>query len=168
MRNAQSCNSSDDEDEDSTSFADKEVGEVFRRFRKPLQNAGVTLNEHEMLDEWHDLVEYAQTYLKPEKKNYLKTWRRIFDMAIDFKNILLVVEICFIMPLSNAHLERLFSRMKRVKCNSRCGLSNSRLGSLLSIGQEGEDLSTSTVLPAMKLWDEEKIRRPNQKKENLL
>ena len=156
----------DDEDEGSSSFADKEIGEVFQRFREPLQNAGVTLNEHEILDEWHDLVEYAQTYLKPEKNNYLKTWRRIFDnsrMVTDFKNILLLVEICFVMPLSNAHLERLFSRMNRIKSKTRCRLTNSRLGSLMHIGQDGKELSTTIVLPAMKLWEEEKIRRPHQK-----
>ena len=64
--------------------------------------------------------------------------------------------------LCDAELERLFSRVKRVKSKTRCHLSNDRLGNLLHIGQERKDLSPSTVVPAMTLRDKEKRRRPNQ------
>ena len=164
--NAEAWVSNDDDDDEATGFADRELRNVFRRFSTPLRNAGVILTEEEILEEWHNMVEYAQTYLSPGKTNYLKTWRRIFDSSrakTDFKNVLLLVEICFVMPLSNAQLERLFSRMKRIKSKKRCSLSNERLGSLIHIGQEGMELSTETVMPAMSLWAEDKERRPNSK-----
>ena len=63
----------DDDDDDATTFADREIRNVFRRFSSPLRNAGVSLTEEEILDEWHDMIEYAQTYLSPGKTNYLKT-----------------------------------------------------------------------------------------------
>ena len=101
----------------------------------------------------------------PGKSNYLKTWRKFFDCSraqTDFKNILLLIEICFVMTLSNVELKLLFSRMKRVKSKKSCHLSNERLGNLLCIGQERKDMSPSTVVPVMTLWDKEKRRRPNQ------
>ena len=163
--NCEAWITNDDADEEDWVLADNEIKQLYQRFSKPLQKAGVDITESEILDEWHDMVRYAQTYLNPEKSNYLKTWRRIFDCSraqTDFKNILLLIEICFVMPLSNAELERLFSRMKRVKSKTRCHLSNDRLGNLLRIGQERKELSPSTVVPAMTLWDKEKRRRPNQ------
>ena len=52
--------------------------------------------------------------------------------------------------------------MKRVKTRTRCRLGSARLESLLCIGQGGE-LNETTVLPAMKIWDSNKIRRPNHR-----
>ena len=74
-----------------------------------------------------------------------------------------VNEICFVIPISNAQFERLFSRMKSVNTRTRCSLGSARLESLLRIGQEGGELNETTVLPAMKIWDSNKIRRPNHR-----
>ena len=41
-------------------------------------------------------------------------------------------------------------------------MNNIRLENLLRIGETGEPLTKVTVVPAMKLWSEEKQRRPNQ------
>ena len=166
--NCESWGESTEEDNDSNcDFADTDIKKLLHNFNKLLESAGVNISETEFLEEWNDLIRYTKTYLIPAKSSYLKTWRRIFNSSrakTDFKNVLLLVEICFVTALSNAQLERPFSRMKRVKSKTRCNLSNTRLENLLRIGQEGEELATSTIVPAMKLWENEKNRRPHQTK----
>ena len=92
----------------------------------------------------------------------MKTWRQIFESEGEYENIIKLLELCFVIPLFNAIVERLFSRMKRVKSSKRGSMSNSRLETLLRIGETGETLTKSTVVSAMKLWDEKKQRRPSQ------
>ena len=157
---------SDDEDEDyeeDIEFADESICELMLRFKIPLQNAGVSISEGEMLDEWQDLLSYAKKYLTPKTKPIMKTWREIFDSEKEFQNVLKLVELCFVIPVSNAIVERFFSRMKRVKTAKRGSFSNKRLEKVLRIGETGPNLSNTTVLSAMKLWNHEKQRLPNQK-----
>ena len=80
MLNCEAWITNDDTDEEDWVLAD-EVKQLYQRYSTPLQKAGVELNESEILDEWQVMVRYAQTYLSPEKSNYLKTWRRIFDCS---------------------------------------------------------------------------------------
>ena len=157
MLNCEAWITNDDTDEEDWVLADNGIKELYKRFSTPMQKAGVELTESEILDEWHDMVQKSRIIWKLGEE--------FFDCSraqTDFKNILLLIEICFVMPLSNAELERLFSRMKRVKSKTRCHLSNDRVGNLLRIRQERKDLSPSTVVPAMTLLDKEKRRRPNQ------
>ena len=100
--NCESWGESTEEDNDSNcDFADTDIKKLLHNFNKPLESAGVNISETEFLEEWNDLVRYTKTYLIPAKSSYLKTWRRIFNSSrakTDFKNVLLLVEICFVTP----------------------------------------------------------------------
>ena len=153
----------EDEYEEDIEFADEAISVLMTHFELPLKNVGVSVSQSGMLEEGHDLLEYAKKYLTPKSKPILKTWREIFDSERNFDNILKLVELCFVIPVSNAVVERGFSRMKRVKSAKRGSFSNKRLEKVLRIGETGPSLRNDTVLSAMKLWGTKKQRRQNQK-----
>ena len=144
-------------------FADDIIADLHFKFRTSLVNAGCTESESELVNEWQHLIEYTTDYLTPS--SYLKTWRRIFDSdraQTDFKNILILIELCFVIPVSNGKIERAFSRMKRLKSKKRGLLSSDRLNNLMWIGQDGKPLGKTTVIPAMNKWQKDKHQRPHQ------
>ena len=157
--------SNSDEGDMNTEFADLEISELFQKFSKPLENAGINITETEMISEWHDVLEYTMEYLSPSNIPYLKTWRRLFNCdnaEVGYKNILALIEICFVYPLSNGKLERLFSRMKRVKRKDRGHIASKSMQNLMRIGEEGKELDLNTVISAMNKWGEDKVRRPKR------
>ena len=52
-------------------------------------------------------------------------WRKNFAAlgTKGWSDVLLIIILLFIVPVSNAKLERMFSKLKRVKINFRCSLS---------------------------------------------
>ena len=156
----------DDCKEEDLEFADDGVINMFERFQTPLKKAGLNCNEAELLQQWHDLIDYANKNLSATNINYRVTWRRIFDSSRaknDFKDILLIVEICFCLPCSTTALERAFSRMKRLKTNLRSTIGESRLENLMRIGERGVSIEKFDAKPFVLAWAQDKIRRPNQK-----
>ena len=102
--------------------ANANVTSIYTKFQHPLTKAGVDCSLLDLINEWHDLIEYALEYLFAQSTHYLKTWCKIFNSPLAeerFKNILLVVKLAFCMPVSTAKVERLFSRLKRVKEGTR-------------------------------------------------
>ena len=67
------------------------------------------------------------------------------------------------MPVSTAKVERLFSRLKRVKDTTRTLLKQERLENLLRIGEEEPPVKEFDALPAVKSWSEDKVRQPTKK-----
>lgn len=152
--------------EEELEFADDGVINMFKRFETPLKKAGLSCNEAEILQQWHDLISYANKNLSAPNVPYRITWRRIFDSSraqVDFKDILLIAEICFCLPCSTAALERAFSRMKRLKTNLRCAIGESRLENIMRIGESGVPIEQFNAKPFVSAWAEGKLRRPNQK-----
>ena len=67
---------------------------------------------------------------------YLDIWKRVFknsEIKSKCKNVLQLFKILFVMPFTNAKLERVFSRMLRVKSDLRNQLTRDYLDSLLQI-----------------------------------
>lgn len=146
-------------------FADKDIAQLYDHFIVPLSNAGIgTLSD--LLEQWHNLVSYTVRYLDPSRTHYFRVWRRIFDSQKrqDWQMVLVLVELLFAIPISNAKVERLFSQMKRVKTDSRSSLTEDRLNSLLRIGLEGPDIKDFNPTAAVKLWMETANRRIHQTK----
>ena len=69
------------------------------------------------------------------------------------------IEILSITPFTNAKLERIFSRMNRVKTNFHNRLSIERLENCLRISEEGCAINEFDPDHAMKRWYENKVRR---------
>ena len=55
-------------------FADNDIKKVFTNFEIPLRNAGFSGDEDDLIEQWHDLIEYTVKYLKPETTDYHNCW----------------------------------------------------------------------------------------------
>lgn len=77
--------------------------------------------------------------------------------------ILMLVELLFTMPISNAKVERLFSLMNRIKTDCRATLSESTLNNLITIHMEGPEFQDYNPTPAIQAWLSSAARRPNQR-----
>ena len=76
-----------------------------------------------------------------------------------WSNVLGPVELLFCLPLSNSHLERVFSQLKLIKTDHRTSLSENRLDQLVKINVEGSPLEKWDASSAIELWYKEKSRR---------
>ena len=125
-------------------FADEILFSICEQFLIPLKGAGRKVSIRDLLEQYYDLVEYAKKTLSLAGVLYLVTWQKIF-MAPRSKgssDILLMIRILFTVPVSNAKLERIFSKLKRVKTNFRCSLGVKGLENILRIMQEGSSWET--------------------------
>ena len=89
-------------------------------------------------------------------------WRKIItnaDVRRECRNILDIIEILLVTPSSNAKLERMFSRMARVKSDWHNWLSRDRLDALLRIGEEGPSCKGFDPNPSIEKWFQASIRR---------
>lgn len=136
-----------------------------RQFQEPLKQQGLKVTEPELLEEWHDMVDYTMQFLKPAKQHYRATWYKLFHSSkiANWQNILLLVRLLFSLPVSNAATERFFSALKRVKSSKRASLSQPTLQGILRITTEGPPLKKYDATSAVLAWHEDKLRRPNQR-----
>ena len=111
-------------------------------------------------------VDHTKRYLNPTGTHYLRVWHRIFNSprSVDWNMVLLIAELIFSIPISNAKVERLFSLMKRVKTDSRASLGKNTLANLVRINMEGPSLQEYDPAAAMQLWASGRSRRPQQTK----
>ena len=146
---------------------DEELDTLYQFYKVPLENAGFHGTFMELLDEWHSILEYTNTYLVPTKVDYRAVWYRLFNSSRsqDWKCVLLLVELLFCLPISNAKVERFFSFMNRVKTDVRSSLGENRINSLLRIALEGPSMKEFDANKAIEKWSlgTENPRRPNQK-----
>ena len=146
-------------------FNDQHITHIIDRFEKPLQNSG--FETADVIEEWHDLISCAIAFLDCSSTNYLRTWHCIFNSEkckIEFKNILLVAELAFCLPVSTAKLERSFSMFKHIKRDTRAALGVNRVEHLMRISQEGPPLECFDLTNAIKLWADHPVRRPAKSK----
>ena len=83
---------------------------------------------------------------------YLDIWKQVFTnskLKSECKNVLHLFEILFVMPFTNAKLERMFSRMLRGKSDWHNQLNK----------DQGESLKMFNPEPAINLWFNDKVRR---------
>ena len=64
-----------------------------------------------------------------------------------------VVELLFCLPVSNGHLEQVFSQLKLIKVNRRTSLREDTLDQLIRINVEGPPLSKWDASCALQLWE---------------
>ena len=101
-------------------------------------------------------------YENETKAKYLDIWERIFtnkETVKECDNILHFIEILLITPFSDGKLERMFSRMLRVKNDWRSKLGHDRFEALLRISEEGPSIENFNPDIAIESWYNEKGRR---------
>ena len=133
-------------------------------FEIPLRSAGLSGGVDDLIEEWHDLIEYTVKYLKPATTDYHKCWYKIFNccMSKNWDLPLLIVYLLSTLPVSNAFVERLFSLMNRVKTPVGSSMGNLMLNCVIRICKEVPPLDKFEGTSALKKFMETKDRRPNQ------
>ena len=129
-------------------FADDSIMFLIQHFETPLKSAGVHMSAADVIEQWHELLNYAREYLSLSATPYLQTWRKIFSSprSKNWKDVLILVELLFTIPICNAKLERMFSKLKYVKTEFRCSLSTNRLENLLRIFESGPSVEEYDVM----------------------
>ena len=104
-----------------SAFGDKEIDRIANHFYQVLSIDGSNIAE--ILLEWQVLKGHVTPIVVNDKSaKYLDVWRKIFtnaDVRRECRNVLDIIEILLVTPFSNAKLERMFSRMARVKSDWR-------------------------------------------------
>ena len=143
------------------------IEKVYEHFR---QSSALSRTECETLkNEFIKLATNTTKYYNAEIIPQTEMWRKIKggEFANNYKNILLLIELCLCTPYSNAAIERFFSYMKVVKNEWRHRLSDQNLESLMRIKVCGPSLScyhNDYVACAFSLWSITTNRRVNQSK----
>ena len=91
----------------------------------------------------------------------MRTYFTNEEIVKECDNIFHLNEILLITPFSNGKLERMFSRMLRVKNDWQNILGHDRLEALLRICEEGPSIENFNPDIAIESWYDEKVRRPS-------
>ena len=108
---------------DCASFGNLQISELTNHFSQLLQNNGCDTTKID--PEWLTLKSYAVPLIQNQNKKdskYLDIWAKVFQspsIQEECRNVLHILEVLLVVPFTNAKVERLFSRMNRVKTDSR-------------------------------------------------
>uniref|UniRef100_A0A8C6SCA7 HAT C-terminal dimerisation domain-containing protein n=1 Tax=Neogobius melanostomus TaxID=47308 RepID=A0A8C6SCA7_9GOBI len=101
-------------------------------------------------------------------KSYCGLWQVLLTnepYCSDFENILHLVRIMLVLPVSSAQCERGFSAQRRIKSDVRSSLHPTTVEDLIRISVEGPSVEAYDASAAIKKWleDGQRERRPNFK-----
>ena len=86
-------------DVDGAEFADDKIVELIEKFQAVVLKQGLSLDTtpSNILEEWHDMLNYTLNFLKPQSTAYKKTWKLLFNCCYSgrWKNILLLKTLFF-------------------------------------------------------------------------
>ena len=132
-------------------------------FRQPLEAKGGTLFTID--DEVDEIVDYCRSYVNYTVDNYRRVWYTLGSTPDSTKwhNLMLLSELLFSLPFTNAKVERAFSTLKNIKTEHRTSMHTTTLDDLMEIACEGPEFEKFSAEDAVHLWWEDQNRRPNQK-----
>ena len=140
---------------------DESVMKLVQHFTALLQKTRCDVSKDTMLTEWSSLkLLISESYGKAVP--YLDVWAAIFSLpahSSKFSNILNIIELLLITPVSNAIVERMFSTMARMKPKLHNRMSRDKLDSLLRISEEGPQVKDYDPTAAIDHWYGQKKRR---------
>ena len=110
------------------------------------------------------MVSYAKQYVNLIQNSYKKVWWKLYNCTDTFKwnNIQSLVELVFVLPLSNGHVERCSSQLKFTKSDRISCLKQDRLDNLLRIMIERPPLDKWNSDKAIHLWWGDKTCQVNR------
>lgn len=150
------------EDEDSLfDYGDTCIEEIKGSIESLLMNK---CNIENILPQWAMLKQRVDEIKKgcTTSLNYLDVWRRLFlnkGVKSRCADVLHIIEILLITPFTNAKLERMFSRMNRVKTDFRNRLRRERLENCLRISEEGCAITEFNPDKSIERCYQNKVRR---------
>ena len=159
------CNRWPRDDVNLSTFGEKEIDALIKHFSSLLSKNGCVVEK--IISEWDILKLDVRTLIAGCREvKYLDVWQRLFTLPdrSSHKNVLHLIELLLITPTTNAKVERMFSRMKRVKSDWRNRLTRERLENNLRIGEDGPSVKDFNPAQAITHWQDVKIRRVNNAK----
>jgi len=122
------------------------------------------IDKEKLNQEWNSVKPYLQYYKNNNQEMYfIQLWQHILDIDDDFSfnypTIVILVKIALLIPLSNAHVERIFSQMKLIKNNLRNKMHLNTLDNHLMILLNGPEIEDFDFLKAYEDWESKKTRR---------
>ncbi|CAB4055063.1 unnamed protein product [Lepeophtheirus salmonis] len=148
---------------------DEDIDDLIGLYQIPLEYAGCS-NVGDLLEQWHCALEYTNMYLSPCKVDYKTIWKQLFTSSKNKEgsDVLTLVELLFVLPISKHKAERFFSFMNRVKTDTRSSLGRKTVNSLLQISIEGPDCIEFNPVAAINISSRESVtpRRVNQRQAN--
>lgn len=88
-------------------------------------------------------------------KDYKSLWQILLTKMPyrkDFENVLHLVQVLLVPPISAAHCERAISAQNRIKSNTRVNLGSSTLEDLIRIAAEGPTVADFDPKQAVDKW----------------
>ena len=97
--------------------------------------------------------------------DYKRVWYILHTTheAYKWPNLILLSELLFSLPFTNAKVERTFSNLKIIKNERRTSLLTTTLDDLMEINSEGPPFESFSAENAVSLWFRDTNRRPNQR-----
>ena len=135
-----------------SSFRHNSLEAICHHFCVPLEKADINVSTFQ--DECDDMVLYSKQYLNLVQNDYKVVWWKMFN-SVDVKcwcNVLGIVELLFCLPLSNDHLESIFSQLEIIKHDRRTHLSEDRLYQLARIKVDGLPVEKRDASNSLNIW----------------
>ena len=122
------------------------------------------IDKEKLKQEWDEVKYYLWSYKNNnEEMDFIQLWKHILDTDEDFSfnypTIILVVRIALLIPLSNAHVERIFSQTNLIKNNMRNKMQINTLDKHLMILLNGPEIKNFNFEKAYEHWKNKKTRR---------
>lgn len=137
-----------------------------RFYKKLLKSAGFKGSIANLLEQWYDLVAYMVKYLEPGISDYRKIWHQIFNSSRskEWHLVLLLIELIFVLPVSNAKLEHLILLKNKIKMDGCASVSATCLSGLIRICMEGPNPADFDLISSLQLSKNSvKLGQLNQK-----
>lgn len=134
-----------------TTYGDKEINVLLKWFESRLARQGCCLDA--VPHQWSlfkNLVKHCFM-----DKSYLELMRVMMNKEpykTNFKDLLHLIEILLVLPISSACCERIFSSQKRIKCDTRSSLHVDTVEDLIRISATGPSLEEFQPNPVVKKW----------------
>ena len=137
--------------EDLVDFGNDAIDRLTNWFAPVLQKAGCEADV--IPEEWFSLKVLVNTSFCD--KDYSSLWGIMLTKVPykkDFRNVLHLVEIMLVLPISAAQCERAVSAQNRIKSRLRVGLDSSMLQDLIRITAEGPPVLNFDATLAVEKW----------------
>ena len=112
------CDSEWNEDEhDLFLFAEKHIDIIIKQTGRPLERIGCNIPA--LKTEFLNVLDHAKKHITINTLSYVESWLMLFQFTNpgydQWNNILILVELCFVLPVSNTMLDRCFSFMQQLQ-----------------------------------------------------
>lgn len=123
-------------------------------------DVGVCSSLEECLEEWGCFRQYMHdNYKNLKHRDVIKELCSNMAISSIFPNMSAFAQVCRVIPIHTADVERTFSQLKLIKTRIRNRLAESTLDSLLRISIEGSSPEDYPFSEAIELWARKKNRR---------